>query len=210
MTTRQPDRLDPRRRRTADALLRVAEGMFAERPLSEVTVEELAERAGVAVGSLYNTFGSKGGLYAAVVERALDADRIAMDRAYLPDRSPVDQLYAAAEQYLDFYFSYPEYFRMLAFPGTPGHYEAGREVSDRLARTVTEQNDRLAAALQEAIDAGTLRAVDARQVATMLWAAWNGAISLAWRPDILRHDQRQLRELLATATDVVVHGLLLR
>jgi TetR/AcrR family transcriptional regulator len=45
-------------------------------------------------------------------------------------------------------------------------------------------------------------------VATVLWAAWNGIISLAWRPDPLRHDEARLRTLLQTATDVIAHGLL--
>ena len=40
----------------------------------------------MAVGSIYNNFGSKAGLYAAVIERALDVDREYMDRAYMPER----------------------------------------------------------------------------------------------------------------------------
>src|SRR5206468_2663731 len=81
-------RIDPRSRRTMDALMRAAEELFSERPAEEVTVEEIAERAGVAIGSIYNHFGSKAGLHAAVVDRALDVDRAYMDRAYTDDRTP--------------------------------------------------------------------------------------------------------------------------
>ena len=43
-------------------------------------------RAGVAVSSIYNNFGSKEGLYAAVVARALDVDRDYWDgQAWNPD-----------------------------------------------------------------------------------------------------------------------------
>ena len=73
--------MDPRKRRTLDALMRAAEEIFSERPVDEVTVGEIAARAGVAVGSLYNHFGSKAALHAAVVERALDVDRHDMDSA---------------------------------------------------------------------------------------------------------------------------------
>ncbi|MHA6619608.1 TetR/AcrR family transcriptional regulator [Pseudonocardia sp. DLS-67] len=198
---------DHRKERTTTALLKAAETLFRERPVDDVTVEEIAGSAGVAVGSIYNHFGSKAGLHAALVERALRADRDFMDRAYGSAGSPVEQIHAAAEQYLAFYLAHPEHFRMLAFPGTPGRYAAGQELSERLARSVDEQNQRLVEAIRRGVAAGELRAVDPDQVATVLWAAWNGIISLAWRPDSLRRDHAQLRTLLETATDVVADGL---
>lgn len=201
--------MDPRKRRTLDALLHVAEEIFRERSVEEVTVEEIAERAGVAVGSIYNHFGSKGGLHAAVVEQALDTDRRYMDRAYTADRSAIDQLYAAAEEYLRFYLDHPDYFRMLAFPRSPGQYTAGRELSERLAKAVDEQNARMVTALRDGVESGKLREVDPAEVATILWAAWNGIISLAWRPDSLRRSEPELRGLLVTATDVIGRGLLI-
>jgi AcrR family transcriptional regulator len=202
--------MDPRKQRTVNALVRAAEELFRAHPTDDVTVDDIAARAGVAVGSLYNHFGSKAGLHAAVIEKALQADRDYMDRAYLRAGSPLEQLYAAADAYLDFYLAHPDYFRMLAFPSAPGQYPAGHDLVERLARSVDEQNQRLVDALRRAVDAGELSPVDPDDVATVLWAAWNGIISLHWRPDALRRDEAQLRRLLATATDVIAHGLLPR
>ncbi|WP_345608918.1 TetR/AcrR family transcriptional regulator [Pseudonocardia adelaidensis] len=198
---------DQRKERTTTALLQAAEALFRDRSVDDVTVEQIAESAGVAVGSIYNHFGSKAGLHAALVERALQADRDFMDLTYGSAGSPVEQIQAAAEQYLAFYLAHPDHFRMLAFPDPPGRYAAGRELSERLARSVDEQNQRLVDAIRRGIAAGELRAVDPDHVATVLWAAWNGIISLAWRPDALRRDHAQLRELLETATDVIADGL---
>jgi TetR/AcrR family transcriptional regulator len=202
--------MDPRIQRTIDALLQAARQIFGERAAEEVTVEEIAERAHVAVGSIYNHFGSKAALHAAVVERALDSDREYMNRAYIADLSPDQQILAASEEYLQFYLDYPDYFRMLAFPSDPGQYPAGRALAERLARRVDEQNARLADALGRGIATGTIRSVDVDDAATLLWAAWNGIISLAWRPDALRCDEARLRELILSATDVVIQGLLPR
>ncbi|HJQ43730.1 MAG TPA: TetR/AcrR family transcriptional regulator [Jatrophihabitantaceae bacterium] len=202
--------MDPRRQRTIDALLHAAEALFAEHSVDEVTVEQIAAAAGVAVSSIYNHFGSKAGLHAAIVQRALDTDRDFMDRAYVAGRSPIDQLYAAADQYLEFYLRYPEYFRMLAFPAGPGQYAAGASLAAELAASVDEQNERMVTALDDAIAAGELRPVDPREVATVLWSAWNGIISLGWRPDRLHRSPEELRALLKTATDVVAEGLLPR
>ena len=199
--------VDPRRQRTTEALLAAAEAAFANQPPDEVTVEEIAARAGVAVGSIYNNFGSKAALHAAVIDRALDVDRAYMDRAYTPDRAPIEQLEAAAEQYLRFYLDQPEYFRLLAFPGRLGNYPAASDTAQRLAGRVDEQNARMVDAIERGIQEGTIRLLDARRAATVLWASWNGVISLAWRPDTLREDEPELARLLALAADLVSRGL---
>lgn len=201
--------MDPRRERTTSALLAAAERLFTDRALDDVTVEEIAAEAGVAVGSIYNHFGSKAGLHAAAVEQALDVDRTHMDRAYVDDRGPVDQIRAAAAEYLAFALDHPDHFRMLAAPPDPGRYPAGRRTADLLASRVAEQNDRLAAAIRAGVESGELRDIDPDLAATALWAAWNGIIGLAWRPDGLRRSPAQLEQLLTAAVEMVEHGLVL-
>lgn len=192
------------------ALVAAAQVMFAERPVDEVTVEEIGQRAGVAVGSIYNNFGSKEGLYAAVVARALDVDRDYMDRAYTPDRNPIEQLLAASEQYLRFALDHPQFFRMLAFPAKPGPYPAAADTAALLSRRVDEQNARMVDAIERGIAEGTVRQLDPMKTATVLWASWNGIISLAWRHDDLRQDPKGLAELIEKAADLVSYGLRLR
>ncbi len=207
MGSSSPVRLDPRRQRTIDALVAAAEELFAGAPLEDVTVEQIGERAGVAVSSIYNNFGSKAGLYAAVVDRALDVDRRYMDRAYTEDRSPVEQLRAAAEEYLRFALEHPAFFRLLAFPPALGAPAAATDTATRLARRVDEQNARMADAIRRGIADGTIRPVDPGRTATILWASWNGIISLAWRPDDLRLDAAALADLVAEAAELVSTGL---
>ncbi len=207
METTAPRRLDPRKQRTMDALITAAQVMFSDRSVDEVTVEEIGQHAGVAVGSIYNNFGSKEGLYAAVVARALDVDRDYMDRAYTPDRKPVEQLLAASEQYLRFALDHPQFFRMLAFPAKPGPYPAAADTAALLSRRVDEQNARMVDAIERGIAEGSIRPLDARKTATILWASWNGIISLAWRHDDLRQDPAALQELIAGAADLVSYGL---
>ena len=200
-------RVDPRKQRTMDALLSAAQRMFAERPVEDVTVEEIGRDAGVAVGSIYNNFGSKEGLYAAVVARALDVDRDYMDRAYTPDRSPIEQLLAASEQYLRFALDHPQFFRMLAFPTKPGPYPAAAETTALLALRVDEQNSRMVDAIERGIADGSIRPLDPQSTATILWASWNGIISLAWRHDDLQQSPEELADLIERAADLISHGL---
>ena len=203
-------RMDPRKQRTMDSLVAAAQLMFTERPVDEVTVEEIGQHAGVAVGSIYNNFGSKEGLYAAVVARALDVDRDYMDRAYTPDRKPIEQLLAASEQYLRFALDHPQFFRMLAFPNKPSPYPAAAETTALLALRVDEQNARMVDAIERGIADGSIRDLDPQSTATVLWASWNGIISLAWRHDDLRQSPEELAELIARAADLVSYGLRLK
>ena len=145
-----------------------------------------------------------------MVARALDVDRDYMDRAYTPDRKPVEQLLAASEQYLLFALDHPQFFRMLAFPAKPGPYPAAAETAALLSRRVDEQNARMVDAIERGIADGSIRPLDPRTTATILWASWNGIISLAWRPDDLRQDPEALQELIGKAADLVSFGLRLR
>jgi AcrR family transcriptional regulator len=57
---------DERSQATRDALVSAGRTLFAERGYGEVSVTELAERAGVTTGALYHQFDSKAGLFEAV------------------------------------------------------------------------------------------------------------------------------------------------
>lgn len=54
----------------AQQLLDVAEAVFTEHGLQAASMDEIAERAGVTKPVVYDHFGSKDGLLAAVIERA--------------------------------------------------------------------------------------------------------------------------------------------
>ncbi len=201
--------MDPRRRKTIDALIGAAEQLFSERAADEVTVEELAEHAGVAVGSIYNHFGSKAGLYAATLDRALDADEAYMNRAFSPERSPIEQLVAAGHEHLQFYIDHPALFRMLAFPPEPGHYAASTDVADAIGKRIDQQLERIADAIERGIATGQVAPIDPRATATIMWAAANGIISLAWRSDKQRRSVDEVRALLDTL-DMYLAGALVR
>lgn len=55
---------------TRQAILRAARELFRERGYGATTAKALAERAGVAVQTIYTAFGSKAGVAAALVELA--------------------------------------------------------------------------------------------------------------------------------------------
>jgi AcrR family transcriptional regulator len=68
----KPTRLDRRRARTRRALLDAARAIMAERGTSEVSIQEITERADVGFGSFYNHFSSKTEVFEAAVAEVLE------------------------------------------------------------------------------------------------------------------------------------------
>lgn len=93
-------RLDPERRR--EQLLDAAEAVFDGRDPLEVTFEEVADQAGVSRALVYNYFGDKFGLIAAVYVRwALELDRDLAD-AFASGDPPDARLRRVIRCHLDF------------------------------------------------------------------------------------------------------------
>src|SRR4051794_119701 len=71
-------RSERKKAKTASAILDAAEFLFRLRGFQTTTVDEIAERADVSVGSVYVHFENKANLYFALVERALAINEAAM------------------------------------------------------------------------------------------------------------------------------------
>jgi AcrR family transcriptional regulator len=196
-------RRERHRLRNSERVLAAAERAFQEHGVHGATLEDIAEQADVSVGTIYNHFGGKPGLYLASVERAVELNRRYMDLAYQPELRPIEQILTAADAYLLFHLEHPGYFQMVAMPQAAGGDAAAAE---RIAAIVDTEVSRFADCVQRAIDAGEIVG-DAEQIATFMWGAWNGVIALAHRPDRLRRDDEEIRRVLAAGRRIVLEGL---
>lgn len=204
-----PTRAQRRKQQRIEAILGEAASAFGSRGYEAVRIPDIAAAADIAVGSVYDYFGSKEGLYLAVVERALDADTRFITEALDASLAPDEQIAAIGDAYVRFFLSRPAHFRTLAFPPRLADGELTEQIADRVAGHIERLNGHLVEAVRRLAAEGIGRDVDAERATTFLWAAWNGVIALAWRPDRLGVDEDELRRLIATGTDIVRHGLLL-
>jgi AcrR family transcriptional regulator len=86
----------------SEQLLATAEQVFAERGFRAASMEEIADRAGVTKPVLYDHFGSKDGLLAAVVARSGAALRVATQTAIAEATGPADSLQRGLRAYFTF------------------------------------------------------------------------------------------------------------
>ncbi|PQP21934.1 TetR/AcrR family transcriptional regulator [Rhodococcus opacus] len=202
MTSQGTSRTARRAAATHRAIVDAAEEVVLEYGSDALTLDAVADRADVAVQTIYNRVGGRSALLVAVAERAFDDNRQYMDAAYAAPGAPVDRILRAAEAYARFAAERPHQFRLLVEP--PNEPDALARVADLVA----EQNSKLAAALAEGVADGSINPhLDPATAATALWAAMNGILALTWRADRLRSDDAQARELVTTMTTMITQGL---
>ncbi len=204
-----PARGARRAARTRAAILDAAESAFRVDGYRGTRMEDVAEAADVSVGSIYNHFGDKDGLYHALAERSAELFARYMAAAYEAGETPLEQVMACGDGYLRFHLEHPGAFRFLAFDGV----EAGPVIADdAVATTITgrleEVLDSFRATIQAAMDGGEVRtALDAHQLSRFLWGAWNGVVALGLRNDRLALTEDEIEAIILTGRHLVVEGL---
>jgi TetR/AcrR family transcriptional regulator len=194
-------RSERRKARTTTAILDAAERHFLERGFQNAKVDEIAEDADVAVGSVYNHFASKEGLYAAALERALGLFETYMAAEPDPDATALEQLLEVAGRVARFGRERPGHLRMLVLPQPRQAEEALRQPLERVRKALAARERDTAALIEAAVRRGDARPLDSRRAAAFLWSAWLGTLTLGERSD------RELRAVLEAGLRVVLGGI---
>ena len=159
-------------RAVEQALVDAAERVLVRDGPGGLTVRAVATEAGVAPMGVYNRFGNKDGLIAAVLARGFEGLRAATAAAD-DDPDPVARLLACGRNYRRFAL------------GNPQHYSAMFGAGMALAAPTEELAERATAAFAALVDrvryamgAGVLRTGDPVETAQLIWSAVHGAVSL--------------------------------
>ncbi len=172
------------------ALLEAAETVLARDGLAGVTVRAVAAEAGVAPMGVYNRFGSKDGLMAALVMRSFDLLREAV--ADHGETDPLERLRGAGRRYREFALSHPRHYGVIFLnrPGEVGHDDAEVELHARAAF------EALVAHVVYGMAEGAVRAGDPVDLAQQIWSAVHGAVALELGEMILTEDPQATYEHL--------------
>ena len=90
--------------RNRERVLGAARELFAERGVENVTMEEVARRAGVAKGTVFHRFGDRSGLALALLdeqERAIQDQLLRGEPPLGPGAPPLDRLLALLDALMD-------------------------------------------------------------------------------------------------------------
>src|SRR6266545_1851768 len=197
MTTSPRVRMTPDNRR--EQLLELGVRLFAHRSLDELSIETLAEEAGISRGLLYHYFGNKRDFHRAVVRKAAD-DLIAIT-APSEEGTSFERMLGSLAQYVDYVIANREGYLSLV-KGAAGGNEDMREIYEEARSALT---DRIfeSSTLEELAEYGL---VDTPAVRLMVrgWSALTEEVVLAWIDDPRGLDREQLLSALALSLSAIV------
>jgi AcrR family transcriptional regulator len=119
VSPRARTRLDPQTRRVQ--ILDAACAVFEDHHPSDVTFEEIAERAGVSRALVYTYFGDRGGLLAAVLRRNIQRLQDDLDASVDRTLPPAERVRRGVERYLEIAEGHPGGWRLLQWASTVDH-----------------------------------------------------------------------------------------
>jgi TetR/AcrR family transcriptional regulator len=202
-------RNERRKARTAAAILAAAEKLFLSRGFHATKIEDLSAAADVAIGSIYAHFGDKEGVYDALIDRALELDRTYSDGGFEAGNSPLERLVGLGEGYLRFAREHPGYFRLFRFPPHERPKAGGASAAEaKVSARITEETERMARLLSEAMDEGLVRECDPVATARFMWAAWDGVIASHLGPANMELEDVEFEALLNRARETLIRGIL--
>jgi AcrR family transcriptional regulator len=184
MTTAKRVRLSPQARR--EQLLELGVRMLTTRTLDELSVEELAEQAGISRGLLFHYFRNKQDFHRAVVQRAADVllETTALDTSL----EPTARLRLSLEHYVDYVTTnYRAYLSLVR--GAASGDDALREIFDQTRDALTRR-------ITDNMAVFGLPDGPAERLLARGWSAMVEEVVLAWVPD----PQISKEELLSVLT----------
>ena len=152
-------------------ILDAAEEVFAETSFAGASVEEIAQRAEISVGTLYNLFRSKEDVYRAVISRAQTIFFDCIEERVTEARGPLEKVHAVVGYYFEHFHRYARQFRLYVSAANGFQWELRTKLADEALQRQGEFHQRLTDICQQGMDEGIFkRGIPADLLATNILA----------------------------------------
>ena len=189
-------------------ILNVAETLFAEQGFDAISMNTIAEAAGVCKANVFHHFTSKKDLYLAVVRRACADASGHLDELGTEDAPLTDRLETFATAHLQTLLKHEQVTRLILRELLGGNPPAGQDLAEQV---YGEKFARFVSILRAGQQSGQLRdGFDPAVVATLIIGA---NVFFFEARDVLRHFPdvsfaRAPDEFSHKLTDILLHGIL--
>lgn len=186
-------------------ILEAAERVFARNGYQGATVEQIAQEAEFAVGTLYNFFGSKEELYREVLASLVESALALLRERVLGEADPVAAVMALIELRLALLEEHQGFARVVFQTPMAEHGDASLALPPHCLALIEEAQAGFTRVLERGIAAGVFVAIEPADLAVCLEGILNAFIA-QW---LLREPQEPLAERAARLRRVVL-SLILR
>ncbi|WP_307827869.1 TetR/AcrR family transcriptional regulator [Nocardioides sp. SYSU D00038] len=189
-------RLSPTERRSQ--LLDLGVRLLATRSLDELSIDLLAEEAGISRGLLYHYFGNKHDFHEAVVRRA--ADDLIAQTAPPAQGEPLERLFVSVAAYVDYVDANHQGYLSLV-KGAAGGNETLRQIYEEARSVLSERIFREDAQGELIADTPRTRLV------VRGWSAMTEELVLSWKADPGEVTREDLLEIIAASLPALVEAV---
>jgi AcrR family transcriptional regulator len=193
------------RRRILDA----ARDVFFRDGFMRANLDEMAEKAGVAKGTLYRYFESKADLYVAVLAENQEIFLLRMEEAAGSGDSSLERVRSIGRFYFSHWLEHPDYFQIFwAIDNESVIGELPHEVIDKISTFWESNLEVVHRVLDDGVRNGEFVACDTWEVAHVLWSIANSLIESDSTKARRRIRRRPLEPLYDHAIDTLIRGIL--
>ena len=186
-----------------EQLLQLGVRLLSTRSLDALSIDVLAEEAGISRGLLYHYFGNKQEFHRAVVRTA--ADDLVRVTAPSTDGEPLERLARSLEAYVDYVVENFEGYSSLVRAAAGGdavlreiYEEARSALTDRIFEAIDEQG--------RVLDELVLEDTPAARLMVRGWSALAEEVVLSWVREPAGVSKEELLAMLTAALPGVVPG----
>ena len=194
-TTTPRTRLSPEQRR--EQLLDLGVRLLATRSLDELSIDLLAEEAGISRGLLYHYFGNKHDFHVAVVRRA--ADDLIAKTAPPASGDPLQRLLVSLAAYLDYVVDNHEGYLSLVKAAAAGN-DTLREIYEE-ARSALNRR-----VFDDEVRGEIVPDTPATRLVVRGWSAMVEELVLSWIEKPRGVSREQLLEVMAASLPALVEA----
>jgi AcrR family transcriptional regulator len=171
-------------------MLKAAEALILEKGLDNLNMNEVADRAEVSKGSLYQYFDSKTDLVLGICNKATTLLSEEIKKVFTQDRPGIELVHMIGATFMTFVSEHPEYFRAMRFHD---NLKETKELddSDFLASCNNNMHESftcMVRAIQIGMQDGSINpSYDPKELALILWATSHGMVSMAYQHQNTQH-----------------------
>ena len=180
-----------------DGIYEATIGVLGEHGIERLTMDRVAEAAGVAKGSLYNYFRNKQELVRFVFDKTVEPAREAVGEVLVQPISAVEKLEAVVRVWFEHFATHRGIFDLLL-------HRVGRDLLDQSQKSMrADATDKFQRILKQGMEEGAFRRLDATRAAEMLL----GAVTMTIEQQIALNEERPVDESVRSLMDFFLHGV---
>lgn len=171
-------------------MLEAAEELILEKGLDQLNMDEVAERAEVSKGSLYQYFNNKNDLVLGICNKATTLLSEKISKVLTNDLPGIELISMIGATFMNFVNEHPEYFRAMKFHDNlkePNELENSSYLN-ACRNNLHSSFTCMVRAIQIGMQDGSIKKeYDPKELALILWGTSHGMVSLVYQHENTRH-----------------------